>query len=90
MTNTPEECPKAQKALERAVVKWHRSGNPVDYICRFRQSNGKIIHVRIYHHETFPLGGQVFTADVRAGEDPFSPLLMRRRISLVNGIVSIA
>ena len=90
MTNTPEKSPEAQKALERALTKWRGAGYPVDYSCRVKQPNGGTIHVCVYHHETFPLGGQVFVADVRAGEDRLSPLLMRRRISLVNGIVSSA
>ena len=34
----------------------------------------------INHHETFTMGGRLFTGDVRKGEDPNSELILRRRI----------
>ena len=68
---------------------WRQAGNPDDYGCGINLLNGETIHVHVYHRETFPSGGRVFTADVRAGKDRCSPLLTRRRVSLVDGIVSV-
>lgn len=43
----------------------------------------------IYHHETFPMGGRLFTGDLQKGQDPNSELILRGRISLNGAEVAI-
>ena len=79
----------ARKALERAVEKWAEAECPDQFAARIDTAAGAPAYVFIYHHETFPLGGQLFTGDVRIDENPNSELVMCRRISLNCGDVAV-
>ena len=79
----------ARKALERAAEKWAEVECPDQFAARINTVGGASAYVFIYHHETFPLGGQLFTGDVRIDENPNSELVLRRRISLNCGDVAI-
>ena len=79
----------ARKALERAAAKWAEAECPDRFAARIDGAGGAPAYVFIYHHETFPLGGQLFTGDVRIDENPNSELVLRRRISLNSGNVAV-
>ena len=79
----------ARKALERAVEKWVQAECPDQFAALINTAGDAPAYVSIYHHETFPLGGQLFTGDVRKDENPNSELVLRRRISLNGGDVAV-
>ena len=79
----------ARKALERAVEKWAQAECPDEFAARIDTAVDAPAYVFIYHHETFSLGGQLFTGDVRIDENPNSELALRRRISLNSGNVAV-
>ena len=79
----------ARKALERATAKWAQAECADQFAARIDTAGGAPAYVFIYHHETFPLGGQLFTGDVRIDENPNSELVLRRRVSLNYGDVAV-
>ena len=75
----------ACKALERAAAKWAEAECPDQFAARIDTAAGTPAYVFIYHHETFSLGGQLFTGDVRIDENSNLEMVLRRRISLNGG-----
>lgn len=73
-----------RSATEQAVREWTQRNHPDDFNERAEDADGNEVNVHIYHHETFPMGGQAFTVDVRP-EKGSPELLERSRVSLVNG-----
>ena len=81
-----------QRALDHAVdtakIRWHRNKRPDTFRTKVATKNGdqtEHVNVHIYHHETFPLGGQTFTVDVRTLPDHHEQpgnLLHRDRLNL--------
>lgn len=75
-------------AINNAKARWNRNNQPDRFITRTPTRNGDVlehVNVHIYHHETFPLGGQTFTIDVRTlPDDRQNPgeLLHRTRFHL--------
>ena len=58
--------------IDTATARWRRNKQPDSFTTKVAiRQDGQVDHVnvRIYHHETFPLGGQTFTVDVRALPD---------------------
>ena len=79
----------ARKALESAAEKRAEAEYPDQFASRIDTGGGAPAYVFIYHHETFPLRGQLFTGDVRIDENPNSELVLRRRVSLNCGDVAV-
>ena len=80
-----------EHAFQAAEKRWKNKENPQRMTTRVRLSGDiepPVVNVIIYHHETFPSGGQSFTADLRklpeagqrAAEGKF---ITRRRFHLV-------
>ncbi len=84
-----------QASIEYAFLvaerRWKNKENPQRMTTRVNLTGGmrpSVANVIIYHHETFPSGGQTFTADMRklpeAGQKPsIGELIERRRVHLV-------
>ena len=70
-------------SFDEAVEQWNEADNPDKFT--FPVTAGpkndpaapKVI--KIYHHETFPLGGRLYTMDSRSGEEYPYNLLHRTR-----------
>ena len=84
MTN-PE--PGYKVAARQVIQDWESHGHKDSFAGQADDGTGNRVHVQVYHHETFPEGGRIFTIDVRPAEG--SPgLLERMKISLVDGQVT--
>ena len=58
-----------QNPFKTAVRRWKENESPDDFTTdiTIETENGtQELTVSIYHHETFPLGGQLFTVDIRS------------------------
>ena len=73
-----------QAIMEKAIREWAGDGHNDSFGTDFNSEDEGTIHVHIYHHETFPQGGQSFTVDLRPERDS-QTLLERRRVTLVDG-----
>ena len=81
-----------QKALDTAIgaatMRWRRNKQPNSFRTKVPTRHKDVIEhvqVHIYHHETFPQGGQTFTVDVRelpAADEQHGQLLHRDKIHL--------
>ena len=59
-------------AINTAATRWRRNQQPDSFTTKVairREGEVDYVNVRIYHHETFPLGAQTFTVDVREFPD---------------------
>ena len=69
-----------QNPFKTAVRRWKENESP-DYFTTditIETENGtQELTVSIYHHETFPLGAQLFTVDIRS-QDPYPDNLLHR------------
>ena len=57
-----------EHAFQVAEKRWNNKENPQRMVTRVKLTNdleNPSVNVVIYHHETFPSGGQSFTADLR-------------------------
>ncbi len=80
-----------EHAFQVAEKRWNKKENPQRMTTRVRLTDDEanpVTHVIIYHHETFPSGGQTFTADLRklpeAGQRATEgEFIARRRFHLV-------
>ena len=72
----------------KALKAWEKAGHEDDFRMNVTGDDGETIHVHISHHETFALGGQTFTVDVRPYQDS-EELLCKTKLSLVNGQVTV-
>lgn len=80
-----------EHAFQVAEKRWKDKENPQRMTTRVKLNGGMVppvVNVIIYHHETFPSGGQSFTADMRklpeAGQKASQgELIERRRFHLV-------
>ena len=82
-TNEAKPGEAAAHAIEIAKKRWERKNRPDDFHTRVTANlNGykQTLKIRIQHHETYPMGGQAFKADVR--KPPYGPndLLLRESI----------
>ena len=80
-----------EHAFQVAELRWKNKENPQRMTTRIKLTDhmeNPVVNVIVYHHETFPSGGQSFTADLRklpeagqrAAEGEF---IERRRFHLV-------
>ena len=80
-----------EHAFQVAEKRWKNKENPQRMTTRIKLTNypeSPVVNVIIYHHETFPSGGQTFTADMRklpeAGQKAdMGALIERRRFHMV-------
>ena len=72
-----------QAAIKRGVRKWSEAGHNNSFRTDVNAGE-ETHHVHIYHHETFPGGGQAFTLDLNPNSENHT-LIERRRVILVNG-----
>ena len=84
MTTRTNEVPQhLHNPFKTAVRRWKENESPDEFTtdATLETENGtQELTVSIYHHETFPLGGQLFTVDIRS-QDPYpGNLLHRERI----------
>ena len=74
--------------INTATLRWHRNKQPGTFrtkVATRKDENIEHVNVHIYHHETFPLGGQSFTVDVRnlpGQQEQYGELVHRDRIHL--------
>ena len=57
------------QVLDTAETKWEQAGAKDMFTTRLKvpdDPNETEVNVQIYHHETFPLGGRTYTADLRS------------------------
>ena len=84
MNNARTDQPPAhlREPLRTAISRWDRRGRPDGFSISLKDEAEQEVHIFVYHHETFPRGGQLFTADVRNSPDQYAPnsLLHRERI----------
>ena len=75
-------------AIETATMRWRRNKQPNTFRTKVPTRQRDVIEhvqVHIYHHETFPQGGQTFTVDVRElprTDEQYGELLHRDKIQL--------
>ena len=82
--NEAKPSEAAAHALKIAKKRWERRNRPDDFHTRVtasQEGHKQTLKIRIQHHETFPMGGQAFNADVR--KPPYGPddLLLREKIN---------
>ena len=81
MTTKINEVPQhLQKPFRTAVRRWKENESPDDFTTDviIETENGtQELTVSVYHHETFPLGSQLFTVDIRS-QDPYPDNLLHR------------
>lgn len=75
------------EAVKRVSQRWEEEDLP-DTFQRVTRVRGRRIHVTIEHRETFPLGGRTYDVCVRAGASATSNLLAKKRLSVIDGMVS--
>ena len=84
MNNAGTDRPPAhlREPLRTAISRWDRRGRPDRFSISLKDEPEQEVHIFVYHHETFPGSGQLFTADVRNSPDQYAPnsLLHRERI----------
>lgn len=84
MTTRTNDVPQhLQKPFRTAVRLWKENESPNDFttdITIETENGAQELTVSVYHHETFPLGSQLFSVDIRS-QDPYpGNLLHRERI----------
>ena len=85
------EQPSIEHAFQVAKKQWKDRETPPRMTIRIKPTGDvdtPVVKVIIYHHETFPSGGQSFTADMRklpdAGQRATEgELIARRRFHLI-------
>ena len=81
MTTEINDVPQhLQNPFKTAVQRWKENESPDDFTTNvtIETENGtQELTVAIYHHETFPLGSQLFTVDIRS-QDPYPDNLLHR------------
>ena len=77
---------KYQAATQNAIREWKRNGRKDSFTADVMTGDqgNETVHAHIYHHETFPEGGQTFTVDLRTGKGS-DILLERGRFAFNNG-----
>ena len=84
MTSRTNNVPQhLQNPFRIAVRRWNENESPDDFtteITSETENGTQELTVSIYHHETFTLGGQLFTVDIRSQEPYPDNLLHRERI----------
>lgn len=75
-----------EHAFQVAEKRWKNKDTPQRMTARVKLTEDletPVVNVLIYHHETFPMGGQTFTADMRklpeAGQKASGGALIERR-----------
>ena len=90
MPNTQNDSPSRQisQAIDLATQRWRKANTPDRFTTCLQPDISSLdqpVEVQVYHHETFPMGGQLFTVDVRPltpeGKGDPTRLLYRERIS---------
>lgn len=78
---SPEEL---QRIAGQAETQWRKREDPRWKTTKFQATdqdgNAVPLKVEFYHHETFPMGGQLYTLDVRRADT--GQLLHQDRLSL--------